>query len=79
MELWIKIIIEDIINTFEITDHKKYKCIRFLCDIEYKNSNSYNLDNGITEQFINRKVKIFSTKNIDTKNGNGVNYLNTII
>lgn len=38
----IKILLEDIISSFEITHNKKYRCIQFLCNIEYKYNNSYN-------------------------------------
>lgn len=38
----IKILLKDIISRFEITHYKKYRCIQFLCNIEYKYNNSYN-------------------------------------
>ena len=38
----IKILIDDIINKFEITNYKKYKCIKFLSDIQYKYNKGYN-------------------------------------
>ena len=38
----LKILIIDIIDKFEITKDKKYKCIKFICDIEHKYINGYN-------------------------------------
>ena len=38
----LKILLDDIIDKFEITNKKKYECIKFLCDIEYNYINGYN-------------------------------------
>lgn len=38
----LKILLEDIIDKFEITNDKKYKCIIFISDIQHKYVNGYN-------------------------------------
>tara|TARA_B100000902_G_scaffold205846_1_gene196209 strand:+ start:306 stop:1025 length:720 start_codon:yes stop_codon:yes gene_type:complete len=57
----LKILLEDIIDKFEITKDKKYKCIRFLCDIQYKYNNSYNKIFYYEYLFLNLYNILFNT------------------
>jgi len=57
----LKILLEDIIDKFEITNDKKYKCIRFLCDIQYKYINGYNKIFYYEYVFLNLYNILFNT------------------
>ena len=57
----VKIILEDIIDKFEITNDKKYKCIRFLCDIQHKYINGYNKIFYYEYTFLNLYNILFNT------------------
>lgn len=57
----LKILLNDIIDKFEITNDKKYKCIRFLCDIQHKYINGYNKIFYYEYLFLNLYNILFNT------------------
>ena len=57
----LKILIDDIIDKFEITNDKKYKCIKFLCDIQHKYINGYNKIFYYEYLFLNLYNILFNT------------------
>lgn len=57
----LKILLDDIIDKFEITNDKKYESIRFLCDIEYKYINGYNKIFYYEYVFLNLYNILFNT------------------
>ena len=56
-----KILMYDILDKFEITHNKKYKCIRFLCDIQNKFINGYNKSFYYEYVFLNLYNILFNT------------------
>lgn len=57
----LKILMYDILDKFEITHNKKYKCIRFLCDIQNKFINGYNKSFYYEYLFLNLYNILFNT------------------
>ena len=57
----LKILLYDIIDKFEITNDKKYKCIKFLCDIQHKYINGYNKIFYYEYLFLNLYNILFNT------------------
>jgi len=57
----LKTLLDDIIDKFEITNDKKYKCIRFLCDIQHKYINGYNKSFYYEYLFLNLYNILFNT------------------
>ena len=57
----LKILLDDILNKFEITNDKKYECIKFLCDIQYKYNNGYNKIFYYEYLFLNLYNILFNT------------------
>ena len=57
----LKILLKDIIDKFEITNDKKYKCIRFICDIQHKYINGYNKIFYYESLFLNLYNILFNT------------------
>jgi len=57
----LKILLENIIDKFEITKDKKYKCIKFLCDIQHKYINGYNKIFYYEYVFLNLYNILFNT------------------
>ena len=52
---------QHIIDKFEITNNKKYKCIKFLCDIQHKYINAYNKSFYYEYVFLNLYNILFNT------------------
>ena len=57
----LKILLNDIIDKFEITNDKKYKCIRFLCDIQHKYISGFNKIFYYEYTFLNLYNILFNT------------------